>query len=153
MLEARCLEKRFKKGLWGHTAPVVQDVSLCINPGETIGLIGDSGSGKSTIARMMTRLIRPSKGAVFLDGMDIDAFSNDQMQRFRRSVQMIFQDPNHALNPKKTISWSMREPILAHAIASSPLDADRIIRSLFQETGLSPEIRTRFPSEISGGQA
>jgi ABC-type glutathione transport system ATPase component len=153
MLEAVGLGKRFRRGVLGQSGFTVRNISFQVHRGQAIGLVGPSGSGKSTVARMLARLIHPSEGSIRLDGIDLDTLAPRRADSCRRKIQMVFQDPHLALDPKKSIAWTLQEALLAHRIAASRDGTDRIIDTLFAETGLSAEIRNRRPHEISGGQA
>ncbi|NNG02176.1 MAG: ABC transporter ATP-binding protein [Desulfobacteraceae bacterium] len=153
MLEAIGLEKRFTRGIRRKSVFTVSHVSLQVGRGEAVGLVGPSGSGKSTLARMLAQIIRPSAGSVRLDGVDMASVPPVHWGSYQRRIQMIFQDPHLALDPKKTIAWTMREVFQAHGITHSRREADDRINAIFAETGLSLEIRNRLPHEISGGQA
>jgi ABC-type glutathione transport system ATPase component len=153
MLEAVDIGKTFHRGLWRRCDFDIRGISIQVNPGEAVGLVGPSGSGKSTVARMLALLTRPSQGTVRLDGRALSLTSRSQLRDYRRKIQMIFQDPHQALDPKKTIVWTLREPLLAHGIVRSKREADARIGALLSEAGLSEEILQRRPKEISGGQA
>jgi ABC-type glutathione transport system ATPase component len=153
MLEAVALGKTFQRRPWRRCDFEVRGISIHVHPGEAVGLVGPSGSGKSTVARMLALLTRPTHGVVRLDGRALAWTNPRRLRDYRRNIQMIFQDPHLALDPKKTIAWTLREPLLAHGIARSRSAADAGIEALLAETGLSGEIRNRRPGEISGGQA
>ncbi len=157
LLEVRDLVVRFdvRKTLWGratHCATAVNGVSLAIWPGETLALVGESGSGKSTIGRTIQQLQEPAGGEVIFDGRAVSAMSLPERQRLRRDVQYIFQDPFASLDPRKTVGYSIAEPMRTHRI----LERDRAIRTrvgeLLERVGLEPAMATRYPHEFSGGQ-
>ena len=129
----------------------VDDVSLAIAPGETLGLVGESGSGKSTIARAVLRLYRPKGGRVLYAGEDIAGFVKGALTRFRRSVQLVFQDPYSSLNPRLTIGDAIAEALRFHAIVPSD-QTEHEVRRLLSLVGLAPEMAERRPRQLSGGQ-
>jgi len=151
MLEAVHLGKSFSAGFGQPPGFVVRGVSFVVKPGEIVGLVGNSGSGKSTIARMLAGVLSPSEGQVWLDGATSSPAGGLWRSR-RRAVQMIFQDPHLSLDPLRSIFWSMREVLAAHRLARGPR-MEESIAALFAEVGLSLEIGWRRPGEISGGQA
>ena len=133
------------------TSRVVDDVSLNIRRGETLGLVGESGSGKSTVARMILRLTEPTTGSVSFDGADVLAANSFQLRALRRRMQMVFQDPFAALNPKMRIRQIVGEPFAIHG--GYTRDAIRIrVSQLMHEVGLDTDVLERFPHEFSGGQ-
>jgi len=145
LIEARNLTKVY------GAARVVDDVSLTIRRGETLGLVGESGSGKSTIARMMLRLIEPTAGTVRFDGVDVLAANATQLRALRRRMQMVFQDPFAALNPKMRLRQIVGEPFAIHG--GFTRDATRLrVVELMHEVGLDADVLERFPHEFSGGQ-
>jgi oligopeptide/dipeptide ABC transporter ATP-binding protein len=125
-------------------------VSLQIRRGETFGLIGESGSGKSTIGRAVMRLVEPTSGRVHFDGKPISAMSRRQLKQLRRRFQIVFQDPTSALDPRKTIINSLREPLEVQGLAT-PAALDRV-DLLLSRVGLDTSFRDRYPHELSGGQ-
>jgi oligopeptide transport system ATP-binding protein len=129
----------------------VDGVDLEVYPGETVGLVGETGCGKSTLARCITRLFDITKGQVFFDGQDITRHNRRQMRPLRREIQMIFQDPYASLNPRKTVGSIIGEPFRVHAT----VPRDRIkpeVQQLMELVGLNPEHYNRYPHEFSGGQ-
>jgi len=138
---------------WQH---VVEDVSLQIETGETLGLVGESGSGKTTLARTILGLIAPSRGMVRVAGIDVARASHTQMQRMRRQMQPVFQDPYAALNPRMKVREIVAEPLLIHRRDSGiqtnrPALLDHA-RQLLSEVGLDESALNRYPHEFSGGQ-
>lgn len=156
LLEVKGLKKDFpvKRGLFGGPRKyvhAVDDLSFTLEPGETIGIVGESGCGKSTAARMIVRLVEPTDGRVLLNGVDITALSPAKMRDFRRSIQFIFQDPYSSLNPRLRAGDIVAEPLVNFGIARGPELADRI-GWLFDRVGLRRELIDRLPHEFSGGQ-
>jgi len=137
----------------GHneTVKAVDGVTFSVSSGETFGVIGESGSGKSTLARTIIGLIQPTDGIVRHDGQDIAAMSNREFAQHRRSYQIVFQDPNAALDPRMSIGQSVREPLDIGA-TESRADRDRRVLKLLDHVGLNPELALRYPHELSGGQ-
>jgi ABC-type glutathione transport system ATPase component len=141
---------------------VVEDVSLSIEPGETLGLVGESGSGKTTLARMILGLVKPTRGAILVDGIDIARASAVELRRLRRQMQPVFQDPYAALNPRMNVLQIVTEPLLIHkteiGAASGPAPRNRraALRTkaieLLNEVGLDESALSRHPHEFSGGQ-
>jgi oligopeptide/dipeptide ABC transporter ATP-binding protein len=129
----------------------VDGVSLAIRQGETLGLVGESGCGKSTLGRAILRLEEPTSGEVFFEGENILAYSPKQVRELRRQMQIIFQDPFSSLNPRKTVSQIIGEPLLIHGVKSRE-ERDRRVLSLLQVVGLRQEHTRRYPHQFSGGQ-
>lgn len=127
----------------------VDDVSFFINEGETLGLVGESGCGKTTVGRTILRLYEPTEGKIIYDGVDI---TNVNMLPYRRKMQIVFQDPYASLNPRMTVGDIVGEPIDIHKLASSKQERRDMIISLLDKVGLNSEHATRFPHEFSGGQ-
>ena len=127
----------------------VEDVTLSVNRGETLGIVGESGCGKSTTARLITRLLEPTSGIVRFEGQDISRLSQRQLRPLRRQMQMIFQDPYSSLNPRKSVGQIIGEPFKIH---KTEKDAKNRVRELLSRVGLSPEHYNRYPHEFSGGQ-
>jgi oligopeptide transport system ATP-binding protein len=130
----------------------VQDVSFEIKRGETLGLVGESGCGKSTTGRMIIRLIEPSSGRIEFDGKDITAVKGKQLHAVRRKIQMVFQDPYASLNPRMDIAANVGEPLLIHGIVSGRSERNEMVKELLATVGLNPDYSSRYPFEFSGGQ-
>jgi ABC-type microcin C transport system duplicated ATPase subunit YejF len=143
LVEARGLSKEYGPG-----ARVVYDVSFTIARGETLGLVGESGSGKSTVARMLLRLTEPTRGEVRYDGRDLLAASSSELRALRRRMQIVFQDPYAALNPRMCVREILAEPF---AIYGQPCSRERLTEML-GEVGLDDSALARYPHEFSGGQ-
>ncbi len=143
LVEARGLVKEYDAG-----ARVVDDVSFSIRRGETLGLVGESGSGKSTVARMLLRLVEPTAGEVRYRGVDLLAASAGEMREMRRRMQVVFQDPFAALNPRMRVREILAEPFAIHGERCSAERLDTMLR----EVGLDESALERYPHEFSGGQ-
>jgi oligopeptide/dipeptide ABC transporter ATP-binding protein len=138
-------------GIAGEPPAAVADVSFGVNRGETLALVGESGAGKSTIARCVVRLEDPDAGRIRFDGGEIGGLRGRALRAFRRRVQIVFQDPHGSLNPRMRVGAAVREPLEVHGLARGA-EADARVAALFAEVGLDPEYRARFPHELSGGQ-
>jgi peptide/nickel transport system ATP-binding protein len=143
LIEAHGLVKEYGAG-----ARVVDDVSLTIARGETLGLVGESGSGKSTVARMLLRLVEPTAGEIRYDGRDLLAMSSRDMRLLRRKMQVVFQDPFAALNPRMRVKDIVAEPFAVHGERCSP----ERLNEMLGEVGLDASALERYPHEFSGGQ-
>nr|WP_113868547.1 microcin C ABC transporter ATP-binding protein YejF [Brenneria salicis]NMN91300.1 microcin C transport system ATP-binding protein [Brenneria salicis ATCC 15712 = DSM 30166]RBP59471.1 microcin C transport system ATP-binding protein [Brenneria salicis ATCC 15712 = DSM 30166]RLM29721.1 microcin C ABC transporter ATP-binding protein YejF [Brenneria salicis ATCC 15712 = DSM 30166] len=142
-----------KKGLLRRTVAekqVVNDINFTLRRGESIGLVGESGSGKSTTGLALLRLLR-AKGAIWFDGQPLHEFSRKQMLPFRRRIQVVFQDPNSALNPRLNAEQIIAEGLTVHQKLSKEEREQRVIAAM-KEVGLDPDTRHRYPAEFSGGQ-
>ena len=156
LLAVRDLSKHYtrKAGVFGAAKGVVKavdGVSFDVHAGETLGLVGESGCGKTTTGRAILRLIEPTAGQVTFDGQDVLALGAGDLRRLRRKMQIIFQDPSSSLNPRMTIGAIVREGLTIHKLAEGA-EADRRVRQLLEEVGLRPEYAQRYPHEFSGGQ-
>jgi peptide/nickel transport system ATP-binding protein len=129
----------------------VDDVSLTIERGETLGLVGESGCGKSTVGRTILRLYDPTEGKIIFDGRDISKLSEQELRPLRRRMQMVFQDPFASLNPRHSIGRIVSEPLRTHGLANRR-EADGRVRELLHTVGLPPDAASRYPHEFSGGQ-
>jgi oligopeptide/dipeptide ABC transporter ATP-binding protein len=156
LLSVRNLRKSFpiKKGIFGRQVGevrAVNDISFDVARGETLGVVGESGCGKTTAGRSILRLIEPTSGEVSFEGKDVRALDTGGLRAIRRDMQIIFQDPVSSLNPRMTVGAIVREGLLIHHLAEGPA-ADARVRQLLQEVGLRPEHISRYPHEFSGGQ-
>jgi len=129
----------------------VDGVSFTLNSGETLGVVGESGCGKSTTARLIARLLQPTGGKIIFDGRDITHLSRSEMRPIRREMMMVFQDPYASLNPRKRVGAIVGEPLEVHGIGNDR-DRRRRVQELLEIVGLNPEHFNRFPHEFSGGQ-
>jgi peptide/nickel transport system ATP-binding protein/oligopeptide transport system ATP-binding protein len=158
LIEVRDLVKHFPltKGIILQkqvgAVKAVDGISIDINEGETIGLVGESGCGKSTTARLITRLLEPSSGSIVYRGEEIAHKTRRELKPLRRDMQMIFQDPYSSLNPRKTVGSIIGEPFIIHAIEEDDDKRKRLVQELMEQVGLNPEHYNRFPHEFSGGQ-
>jgi oligopeptide transport system ATP-binding protein len=130
----------------------VDDVSFQIEPGETLGLVGESGCGKTTLGRAIVRLVEPDAGSILFEGDDITRLEGAELRAHRRKLQMIFQDPYGALNPRLTAGEAVGEAIAIHKLADGPADRRQRIDGLLKSVGLDPAHAERYPHEFSGGQ-
>ncbi|EKO3468957.1 ABC transporter ATP-binding protein [Vibrio fluvialis] len=157
LLRVRNLVTRFdtKKNFWGrttHRVHAVEQVSFDIYPGETLALVGESGSGKSTIGRTIQQLQRATSGDIEFEGRALSARSKAEQSRLRQEIQYIFQDPFASLDPRKTVGYSIAEPIRTHHLLSSDKAIEQRVGELLERVGLSAEHAKRYPHEFSGGQ-
>jgi oligopeptide transport system ATP-binding protein len=155
LLDVAGLSKTFGGGraMFGPRRPAVRavdDVSFSVARGETLGLVGETGSGKSTLGRLVLRLIEPSAGSVRFDGQDVTAASSAGLRAMRPRMQMVFQDPYGSLDPRMTAGAIIAEPMTAHGMAQA--EAARRAAELLGRVGLSPAMAARYPHEFSGGQ-
>ncbi|MCH7932125.1 MAG: dipeptide ABC transporter ATP-binding protein [Proteobacteria bacterium] len=157
LLEARNLQKHFAvkgAGLFAGrigTVRAVEDVSFALAAGETFALVGESGCGKTTLARTLALLHRPSAGAVLFRGKEITGLKGPEIKAVRRDIQMIFQDPYGSLDPRMTVATIVSEPLRIHRVGDRRGRAERV-RELMDAVGLSPALADRYPHEFSGGQ-
>ena len=156
VLEARGLKRHFggAQGFMrsGRTIRAVDDVSLTIRPGETLGLVGESGCGKTTTGRMIVGLDQPTAGSIRFEGDDLAGLTPEQWRQKRRRIQIIFQNPRGALDPRMSVGRLIREPLDLHGLGPKTERA-AIVAQLMEAVSLGPELASRYPHQISGGQA
>ena len=158
LIEVRDLVKHFPltKGILFRkqvgAVQAVDGVSFDVVEGETLGLVGESGCGKSTTARLLTRLLEPTSGNINYKGQEIAHLSRNELKPLRRDMQMIFQDPYSSLNPRKTVGSIIGEPFVIHEVESDSGKRKKRVQELMDIVGLNPEHYNRFPHEFSGGQ-
>lgn len=151
LVEVRDLVKYFPIEGSDDLVKAVDGVSFSIVAGETLGLVGESGCGKSTVGRCMLRLHEPTSGEIFFEGTDLTKLSPNEMREMRREIQIIFQDPYASLNPRHSILSIISEPLVIHGIGSRQERIDRVAE-LLSKVGLDPKYMKRYPHEFSGGQ-
>ena len=156
LLEVRALKKHFPlyKGVFSRVSGqvhAVDGVSFHIDRGETLGLVGESGCGKSTVGRTLLKLLEPTEGTILVRGEDITNLDAAQMLPYRRQMQMIYQDPYASLNPRMSAGEIVGEPLTIHRIADAKERRERVAQ-LFERVGLRPELTASYPHEFSGGQ-
>jgi len=131
---------------------VLHEVSLSVNHGEALGLVGESGSGKSTIAKCLMALTRPEEGTITYDGIDVINARGENLRRFRREVQMVFQDPYGSLNPRMSAEELIGEGLLVHKLEPDAVSRRRRVGEMMEMVGLNPNDMDRYPRSFSGGQ-
>ncbi len=156
VLQVENLKKHYpvKSGFLRRTTGqvfAVDGVSFSIAPGQTLGLVGESGCGKSTVARAVMRLVAPTSGRVLVEGTDIATLSKAELRPYRRQMQMVFQDPFSSLNPRMSAGDIVAEPLLVHGVAHGD-EARARVAALFAQVGLRPAQMGNFPHQFSGGQ-
>ncbi|HWR43541.1 dipeptide ABC transporter ATP-binding protein [Sporomusa sp.] len=156
LLEVRNLKKYFpvRGGIFGKITGqirAVDDVSFAIRSGETLGLVGESGCGKSTTGLLVLRLIEPTAGEVMFEGLDVAKLNKTELKNFRRQAQIVFQDPYASLNPRMAVGDIIGEPLMLHQLAAGP-DRTKRVEKLLSLVGLGRQHAGRYPHEFSGGQ-
>ena len=156
LLEVKDLKKHFpiKGGVFSKTVGyvyAVDGISFTVHKGETLGLVGESGCGKSTTGRTLLRLIEPTSGEIYFEGQNITEIEKGEMRSLRREMQIIFQDPYASLNPRMTVGSIIGEPLEIHKIAKGGEKQERVA-ALLEKVGLRPEDTRKYPHEFSGGQ-
>ncbi|MCO6510710.1 MAG: dipeptide ABC transporter ATP-binding protein [Aridibacter famidurans] len=151
LVKVRDLVKHFPVENSDDVVRAVDGVSFDIFPGETLGLVGESGCGKSTVGKCLLRLIEPTSGSIEFEGSEITELGGRSLQRLRREMQIIFQDPYSSLNPRLSIFKIVSEPLKIHKIGSRPDQKERVAE-LLGKVGLDPRYMSRYPHEFSGGQ-
>ena len=151
ILEVRNLTKHFKAGR-RQVVHAVDDVSLTLKKGRTLGLVGESGCGKSSCARTIIRMYDPTSGQIILDGDDITNLSQKQLKPYRKKMQMIFQDPYASLNARMTVRDIIAEPLVAHNVVKRKDQSNELVYPMLERVGLTKEHANRYAHEFSGGQ-
>ena len=150
LLRVEGLTKHFstKKGL----LHAVDNVSFTIDKGRTLGMVGESGCGKSTTGRAILRLIEPTAGNVLFDNIDVRSLDAAKLRRMRTRMQIVFQDPFSSLNPRMTVSQAIEEPIKLHGIITDPQEREERVLELMETVGLAPRLFNTYPHELDGGR-
>lgn len=150
LLEAKNLKKYFKtkKGM----LHAVDDVNLYINKGETLGLVGESGCGKSTTGRVLLRLLEATAGEIWFEGEDILSYNKEQMRKMRQQMQIVFQDPFASLNPRMSISEIISEPLIVNKVHKKEADLQKRVEELMDTVGLARRLINTYPHELDGGR-
>ena len=157
LIEVKNLNKYFplEKSFFGRPTSwikAVNNVSLKVKKGETLGLVGESGCGKTTLGRTILRLIEPSEGSIFYKGSDITHLEPKKLKELRKKIQIIFQDPYASLNPRMTVGTSIMEPMLIHNLCKNKQERIKKTEELLEKVGLTTNMINRYPHEFSGGQ-
>jgi oligopeptide transport system ATP-binding protein len=157
LLEVRDLVKHFpvRGGMFGKPAGQVRaidGVSFSLQKGETLGLVGESGCGKTTTGRCILQLERPTEGSIVFDGVDLVTLDPAALRAVRRRIQVIFQDPYSSLNPRMTVTQILAEPLKVHGIVRDKVEREQRVVELLRQVGLLPQHGKRYPHQLSGGQ-
>jgi peptide/nickel transport system ATP-binding protein/oligopeptide transport system ATP-binding protein len=158
LIEVRDLVKHFpiKRGIIFQrqigAVKAVDGVSFDVKQGETLGIVGETGCGKSTTARLLCRLMDPTSGTITFDGRDVGAQKGDELKALHRDMQMVFQDPYSSLNPRKSVGSIISDPFVIHGLFAGQGERKRHVQDLMDRVGLNPEHYNRYPHEFSGGQ-
>ena len=149
LLDVQHLKKYFNVA--GGQLHAVDDVSFTLERGKTLGIVGESGCGKSTTGRPILRLIEPTSGSVYFEGQDISKLSKEEMRKLRKEIQIIFQDPFSSLNPRQTVSQTIEEPLKIHGMKNKAERQARV-RELMETVGLAERLANAYPHELDGGR-
>ncbi|MFA9465047.1 MAG: ABC transporter ATP-binding protein [Velocimicrobium sp.] len=152
MLEVKNLTKHYKVGSSKKVVHAVDNVSFQIEKGKTLGLVGESGCGKSSCARTIIRIYEPTAGQILLGNQDISTLSQKQLKPIRKKMQMIFQDPYASLNARMTVRDIIAEPLIAHKVVKTKQEANEYVYPMLERVGLTKEHANRYAHEFSGGQ-
>ena len=157
LLKVDHMKKYFpiRSGIFSRTTgqvKAVDDVSFEVYEGETLGIVGESGCGKSTTGRVLMRLTEPTEGRIEFNGTDLTALSTEEMRKMRRDIQMVFQDPYASLNPRHTIEKILEEPLIVHGIGRTSAERRKMVLDYLKIVGLSEYHAKRYPHQFSGGQ-
>ncbi|MDR1376580.1 MAG: dipeptide/oligopeptide/nickel ABC transporter ATP-binding protein, partial [Synergistaceae bacterium] len=150
LLEVRNLKKYFKTS--AGLLHAVDDVSFSLERGRTLGLVGESGCGKSTTGRAILRLLEPTSGQVLFDGVDVTGLSENGMRKMRKDMQIIFQDPFSSLDPRKSIRQTISEPIRENRIIKSAAATEKRVLEIMETVGLAERLLNTYPHELDGGR-
>lgn len=150
ILEVRGLKKYFKTP--SGMLHAVDDVSFTIEKGKTLGIVGESGCGKSTTGRCILRLIEPTAGQVVFNGVDISVLSKSEMRKMRKEMQIVFQDPFSSLDPRKTVAQIISEPIIANKLLKNKADIEKRVKELMETVGIAERLMDAYPHELDGGR-
>ncbi|MGM9950256.1 MAG: ABC transporter ATP-binding protein [Lysinibacillus sp.] len=157
LLKVDQMKKYFpiRSGIFARTTgqvKAVDDVSFEVYEGETLGIVGESGCGKSTTGRVLMRLTEPTEGRIEFNGTDLTALSSEEMRKMRRDIQMVFQDPYASLNPRHTVEKILEEPLIVHGIGRTSAERKKMVLDYLKIVGLSEYHAKRYPHQFSGGQ-
>lgn len=156
LVETRSLSKHYYTGTGflgrGQRVAALNEVSLSVFPGETLGLVGESGCGKTTFGRTLLRLVEPTAGRILFSGEDVTHLSNRELRPFRRRMQIVFQDPFSSLDPRMTVTSLVGEPLRIHGLVKSQKEERERVSELLASVGLRSDALDRYPHEFSGGQ-
>jgi len=152
LLATHSLGKRFLLSGSGGYVKAVDGVSLTVAEGETLGVVGESGCGKTTLARLVLRLVEPTAGSVLFSGYDVTLLRKDQLRRLRSEMQLVFQDPTSSLNPRMNVQAALERPLRIHRTDLGASDRRELVSEMLVKVGLRPEHAVRYPHQFSGGQ-
>lgn len=154
MLEVRNVSKFYRSGFWNNQKiEAVQDVSLTIHEGEIFGIVGESGCGKTTLAKIIAGLLVASSGQVLYKEREITSLKKKDWKELRRDIQIVFQHPQMTFNPRSTVYSACMEPVRNYHLAENKAEEEQLVRSALEQVGVLPDQLMKFPHEISGGQA